>query len=180
MKSRYPKNRMYGSGAGSLMACAFLALTVSCWSGPQAGKGRDPEELSHPASGSRRDLSWDEARGGHTLRRHVGRSDEQLHERLDEEPNLSAASTYTDRQSAELAVGAALEASRGKLERWLRRTGGHPNLVLDYDGDAAHPIGRTLRRGQTRSEPCSHAIVVLAWRGPWDYYVLTSYPECPR
>jgi hypothetical protein len=176
--NRCPKNRSSVWAASSLLACASLALTLSCPSSPQAGKGRGPEELSQPGPGSRRDLSLDESAGGHTLRRHVGRSDEQLLERLDEEPDLSAASTYTDRQSAELAVGTALDASRGKLDRWLERAGGHPNLVLDYDGDSAHPIGRTLRRGQTRSEPCSQAIVVLRWRGPGDYYVLTSYPEC--
>jgi hypothetical protein len=48
--------------------------------------------------------------------------------------------------------------------------------VLDYEAD--QPIGRTMHRGQDRSEPCSHAVVVLRWTGPADYYVLTSYPEC--
>jgi hypothetical protein len=50
--------------------------------------------------------------------------------------------------------------------------------VLDYDGDQAHPIGRSLRRGTDRAEPCVHATIVLKWAGSYDYYVLTSYPEC--
>ena len=37
---------------------------------------------------STRDLSRDEAAGGHILRKHVGRSDEQLRERLEREPTL--------------------------------------------------------------------------------------------
>jgi hypothetical protein len=130
----------------------------------------------HHEAGPRHDLSVDEEQGGHTLSRHVGRSDEQLRERLQREPDISAASTYSDRESAEQAVGAAIHDNQDRLQRWLQRRGGHPNLVLDYYGD--RPVGRTLRRGQDRTEPCSHAIVVLRWLGRDEYYVLTSYPEC--
>lgn len=45
----------------------------------------------------RYDLERDERRGGHTLSRHVGRSDADLRERLSRERQISAASTYTDR-----------------------------------------------------------------------------------
>jgi len=125
-----------------------------------------------------RDLSQDEAAGGHTLRKHVGRSDEELRQRLHQERNIAAASTWSDRATAERAVGTAIEQNREKIERWLNRQGGHPNLVVDYDGDPSHPIGRTLRRDADQTEPCSQATVVLRWTGPNDYYVLTSYPEC--
>jgi len=75
-------------------------------------------------------------------------------------------------------VAASLQHKQPKIRRWLEREAGHPNLVLDYDGDPAHPVGRTLRRGEDQTTPCSHAIVVLKWNGLGDYYVLTSYPEC--
>ena len=39
------------------------------------------------------DLVADEAKGGHTLARHVERTDAQLRERLERERNISAAST---------------------------------------------------------------------------------------
>jgi len=102
-------------------------------------------------SGPVRDLSQDEAAGGHILRKHVGRTDEH-------------------------AVGAAIAAAQDRIERWLRRSGGHPNLVLDYDSPT--PIGRTINRGESQSHLCSHALVVLKYAGPNEYYVLTSYPEC--
>jgi len=66
--------------------------------------------------------------------------------------------------------------SLSKIQRWLEREGGHPNLVLLYDSD--HPIGRTIHRGGDQSEPCSHALVVLKWDEGGKYHVLTSYPEC--
>ena len=78
--------------------------------------------------------------------------------------------------STEHAVGAAIAQSQDRIQRWLSRSGGHPNLVLDYDSEA--PIGRTINRGEYQSHPCAHALVVLKYSGPNDYYVLTSYPEC--
>jgi hypothetical protein len=128
------------------------------------------------ANGPTRDLGRDEEAGGHTLRRHVGRSDEQLRERLQNERGIAAASTYTDRATAEAAVGTALEREQERVQRWLERTGGHPNLALDYQSE--NPVGRTLHRGETTPQPCNQAKVVLRWVPPGAYYVLTSYPEC--
>ena len=73
-------------------------------------------------------------------------------------------------------IGAAIAQSHDRIERWLSRSGGHPNLVLDYDSET--PIGRTMNRGEYQSRPCAHALVVLKYAGSDQYYVLTSYPEC--
>ena len=153
-----------------------LLLQLACQQAAQtsARVGRSSGSASVPAH----DLSLDDAAGGHTLRKHVGRTDEELEARLRRERNISAASTYTDRATAEMAVGIALQQGHEKIGRWLERTGGHPNLVLDYEGEAARPIGRTLRRGESVAQPCSHAVVVLRWAGGGEYYVLTTYPEC--
>jgi len=131
---------------------------------------------THQTNGPVRDLGKDEAAGGHILRKHVGQSDEQLRERLEREGRITGASTYTDRSIAEHVVGAAIAQSQGQIQHWLYKSGGHPNLVLDYDSEAA--IGRSINRGESQSHPCSHALVVLKYAGPNDYYVLTSYPEC--
>ena len=125
------------------------------------------------------DLSVDERRGGHTLARHVGRSDEQLRERLRREPGISSASTYTDRPTAERVVGASFQESADVVDRWTLRIGRRPNLVLDRDEPSA--IGRSLRRGQRVASDCAHAVVVLRWdEAVRQSYVLTSYPECRR
>jgi Bacterial CdiA-CT RNAse A domain len=156
-----------------------LLLLASCYQAPpsQGGSGSAPASRESRHGGITHDLSHDEDMGGHTLRKHVGRSDEQLRARLRHEKGISAASTYTDRAAAELAVGTALERDRGRVERWLERAGGRaPNLVLDYHGD--QPIGRTMHHGDSTSQPCSNAKVVLRMTGPGQYYVLTSYPEC--
>lgn len=151
-----------------------LASTLAACTRPPSSENAPATPLTPSAS---RDLSQDEAAGGHTLRKHVGRSDAELRERLEHERDISAASTWNDRASAEAAVGAAISEQSGKISRWLARDS-HPNLVLDYDGDSSHPFGRTLRRGEDRVQPCSHALIVLKWDGPNAYHVLTAYPEC--
>ncbi len=160
---------------------AILLTAIACNQQGQTSAKPDfprPVPASSGTSGSPRDLSQDESAGGHTLRKHVGRTDDQLRERLRHERNISAASTWTDRGTAERAVGTALEQNRNKIERWQSREGGHPNLVVDYEDDASHPIGRSLRRDADQPEPCAHATIVLRWVPPDSYYVLTSYPEC--
>jgi len=161
---------------------AVLAVggLISCQPPPSAGSAATSEPgrtESHVElwQGSPRDLSQDEAAGGHVLRKHVGRTDDELRERLERERNISGASTYTDRPTAEHAIGAAIAVSQDRIQRWLNRSGGRPNLVLDYD--SSQPIGRTINRGDSQSRSCSHAVVVLKYAAP-SYYVLTSYPEC--
>ena len=166
------------------MACiALLVATIACQpaktGGAVSSAAREaPRDARQLATGPIRDLSQDETAGGHTLGKHVGRTDDDLRQRLRHERNIAAASTWTDRETAERAVGAAIEQNRNKIDRWLSRSGGHPNLVLDYDGESAHPIGRTLTRDGDRPEPCSHDTIVLKWSGLNDDFVLTSYPEC--
>ena len=163
-------------GLCGLISCQPPASTNGASSAPSSSIAARAE--SRLTNGPVRDLSRDEAAGGHILRKHAGQTDEQLRERLEREPGITGASTYTDRAAAEHAVGAAIAESQDRIERWLRRSGGHPNLVLDYDSPA--PIGRTIsrNRGESQPRPCAHALVVLKYAGPNDYYVLTSYPEC--
>jgi hypothetical protein len=128
-----------------------------------------------------RDLARDEAMGGHTLARHVGRTDEQLRQRLAREPGISAASTYTDRATAERVVAETLTQAVSRVRDWTARRGSRPNLALHYRSQDGRTVGSSIDRGGSRSRPCEGAIVVLRWderRGT--YFVLTSYPENRR
>lgn len=167
---------------------AALLLAVACGGKAEPGPSPAPVPATpapaaatpSPASapdGPRRDLRADETRGGHTIARHVARSDAELLERLRREKRISAASTYTDLATAERVVGATLRREEARLLRWLSRQGRRPDLVLDYRGEG-EPVGRSLRRGARTPARCGSATVVLRWderRGDW--YVLTSYPE---
>jgi len=127
--------------------------------------------------GPPRDLDADELKHGHTLSKHVGRSDAELIERLRSEPELASASTWTDKETAERCVGMALAHHDEEIAAWLRRKS-DPKLAIDYSGDSHISIGRSMRRGEKVSRPCSKARIVLALEHKsGGYFVLTSYPE---
>jgi hypothetical protein len=142
---------------------------------PGAAKSAQSAPGDDPA---RYDLARDESRGGHTLDKHVGRSDSELRERLDRERNISAASTWTNREIAEETIGQALRAEHDTIARWEARGFPRPNLALHFD--AGRVIGRSMRHGEERSSPATQAVIVVKADGPNGFYVLTSYPEDRR
>lgn len=183
-----------------LVVWLLVACAAACRDAPAArdgaGAGRPPTPIASaapPASAggsagataregtARRDLDADERCGGHTLSRHVGWTDTQLARRLREQRDIAAASTYTDRETAETAIAAALAADAARVRRWTARQGRRPNLTVRYRVPDAAPVGRSLRRGADAAEPCVDLLVVLRWREDLDdFCVLTSYPEVRR
>ena len=158
---------------------AGLFAVSGCGSGDSPEDRREDRRpkvrVDFPASSPGYDLGRDEQRGGHTLARHVARTDDELRDRLERERNISAASTWTDRATAEAVVGEALAGERGRVESWTRRGFPRANLALHYN--AGRAIGRSLRRGDAQTVLCSSAVIVLRADGPESFYVLTTYPE---
>ena len=163
------------TSAARLGAAARAALAATL---VLAGCGVSGGRQAQPAAAAVTDLAAAERLGGHTLARHVGRTDDDLRERLRREPDIAAASTYSDRQTAERVVAETLRRSSRRMEAWSARTGSRPNLALDYRGESGQPIGRSLRRGDARVRACTDAVVVLRWHASGLPYILTSYPEC--
>jgi hypothetical protein len=160
----------HGSSAGSSAQASALKTT--------AQPSEDDGSSSASPAVSRYDLDGDEALGGHTLARHVGKSDQELADRLRRERQISAASTYTDAETAARVVGAAVSASSAKLRAWADQEGSHPNLVLTYRDPGPDPIGRSLSRRARKTQPCFRVRLVVRWidrSSRW--FVLTSYPE---
>lgn len=152
---------------------------------PPEAIGRDsrapaPSPPAAPAT-TTRDLEQDEARGGHTIARHVGKSDADLRARLARERRISAASTYTDLATAERVVSAAIVSGQARIARWVARDGNRPNLAIDFAGVPGDVIGRSIAQGDETAQACHDAVVVLRWDARAnDWFVLTSYPEVRR
>ena len=171
----------------SLTTICFFTLLFwasRCRAAPDPGVPEIPSAAKSAQNGpsddaSRYDLGRDEARGGHTLEKHVGGSDQELRERLDRERNIAAASTWTNREVAEETVAQALRAEHDKIAHWEERGYGRPNLALHFD--AGRVIGRSMRQhGDESSSPATEAVIVLKADGSNSFYVLTSYPEDRR
>jgi hypothetical protein len=146
------------------------------WPGaaPSRSSSEHTADRAPDGSSDRYDLGRDEQQGGHTLQRHVARSIEQLQDRLQRE-HISAASTWTDRETAETTVAEALRAERGRIDHWMQRGFPRANLALHYN--PGHTIGRSLRRGESQTVLCTNAVIVLRADGPDSFFVLTTYPE---
>ena len=168
----------------SALLCVLTACAGSNNTAPavaESRSGQAPPQVAQTARRDVRDLALDEQRGGHTLRRHVGQTDADLAARLARERDISAASTYSDRETAETVVAAALADSKPRLDEWLTRSGARPNLVLRFSPRERQPIGRSLARRGRKTTLCYRALVVLRWDNRLrDWYVLTSYPEAGR
>ncbi len=171
-------------------ARAVLVLLVLVGCSPPAGpappepSGNAPPAADAPAIATNEalryvvDLERDERLGGHTIARHVGRTDAQLKARLARE-SIAAASTFVDLETAERIVARALAANERRVQQWIARRGPRANLAIRYRARDGLPTGRLMRRGDDASRDVTGAVVVLRWRGD-GYHVLTSYPENPR
>jgi hypothetical protein len=121
-------------------------------------------------------LESEEAAGGHTLARHVGKSDDWLMARLTSDTHLHVASTYIDRETAEAAIETLLSRHRDRLNRWAARAPEGAEFTLR--GAADRPIGRTAWRpvGPDHLADSRTLVVVVKKAGAASCLVLTSYP----
>ena len=129
-------------------------------------------ELKKESGGT---LIFHENLDGHTIRRHVGKTDEQLLQRLMDDPDILASSTYPDLETAQRAVGAVLTRNSQNVNDWMVNSP-RSRLVLSESLD--HDIGRVVLRGETVPRSSNKAFVLLVKDSlaPEGYRVHTSYP----
>ena len=128
-------------------------------------------------NGGRRSIDSYELLGGHTIEKHVGKTEKWLRERLDTDPELRGekfASSFYDKALANRAQMQAVKTYKGRIDDWLRGGSGRP-LTLDID--LGEPAGIVVTRGRSGHTVSSKVRVVIArdntaqgWR------VLTSFP----
>lgn len=112
--------------------------------------------------------------GGHTIGRHVGKSKEDLLRRLELQPGIKGASTFTNLDTAERAITAAMRANAYRIKMW----GHYPFRTLAFDHTVSYRVGSYIKNGSTDLLPTSKFRVVLEYK-PYNgkpYYILTAYP----
>ncbi len=122
-------------------------------------------------------LEVHEKLGGHTLARHVGKSAQELAARLQREPTLTAASTFTDRAVAEQAITATVQANQAQINAWLHSGGGKAGSAFTHR--MPHAVGLSVRRADPAPRPAFTVRVVLrpSVNQATGYRILTAYPE---
>ncbi|VVQ23964.1 RHS repeat-associated core domain-containing protein [Pseudomonas fluorescens] len=146
-------------------------LGLACTPCPGAIQADGPYSQIVPGGG----LAAHEAQGGHLIIKHVGRTDTQLAQRLQAEPNIPAASTFMNRAEAEAAVSEALSSNSQKVTQFLNSNKGKTS----FSHDLGRPVGVSMLNGLTHSQSASKLLLVLKKDPalPLGYLLLTGFPE---
>ena len=121
------------------------------------------------------DLAAEEAAGGHTIARHVGKNEAFLRNRLATE-RISAAGSFRSLRDAEKFVSKALQANANQIEVWARSA--RPGSRLPLVWDAQQTVGTVIPRTTGVMQKATKINVVLKKTavGQKVYFVLTAYP----
>jgi hypothetical protein len=118
--------------------------------------------------------------GGHTILKHVGKSEQYLRNRLAQTANWNipppAMSSFTSVKVAETAISHGLRANRAAIETWAK---GASNVNLTIQSfDAGRTIGYGIIRSTGKLQNMSKLKIVLKKQkyNGMTHYILTSYP----
>ncbi len=121
-------------------------------------------------------LAAHETQGGHTIARHVGRTEAELRARLASQQAIPAASTFQTLAQAERAVAAGLKANRLAITQWAKTAA--PGAKRAFVWSSSSPVGEGVVRATGALTKMSRVRIVLkkqALQGKI-YYVLTAFP----
>jgi hypothetical protein len=117
--------------------------------------------------------------GGHTIARHVGRTEAELRSRIAATATSrrppSMISTFDDLATAERAITRGLQIHKTAIQSWAR-SGARSNLVLDYA--VGREVGFGIARASGQASRLSKIKIVLkkeTYNG-MPHYILTSFP----
>ena len=122
-------------------------------------------------------LAAHEAAGGHAIARHVGKTPEELAARLDAQPGIQGASTFTDMSTAETAIAETLHRNDAQIRSFLSEAA--PGDKLGFESALETSVGLVHSRNATQAVAGSTARVVIVADAamPDGYLVLTAYPK---
>lgn len=119
-------------------------------------------------------LGRHEARGGHTLKEHVGRTTGDLRARLRRNPGMDAASSFPNREIAEDAIAGVLTMNGRTLPHLLRGSGrGRIAVTQEFN----RPVGTIVARDGTVSTTRRVTVVIVRDSSRLGYHVRTAYPS---
>lgn len=115
--------------------------------------------------------------GGHTIAKHVGKTQSELRARLAAEPRRQLVSTFDSLGGAERILYRALRANKSAIETWAKSA--RPRETREFFFAAGEVVGTVLVRATNQLHRASKVRVVLKlqdYNGKL-YYILTAFPE---
>ena len=113
--------------------------------------------------------------GGHTIARHVGRTEAQLRARLAAELRVPAASTFANLRIAEESISTVLQLESAAIKTWAQAA--NPGR-LALTRDLGREIGMGVIRKTDQLAKMTKVRVVLSFKtyNGMPYYILTAFP----
>jgi hypothetical protein len=115
--------------------------------------------------------------GGHTLLKHVGRTEAQLRERLVAEPKRTVVSSFTNKEMAEWAISETMRANAARIRNWIASAGAYSRLDMTHDVGRRVGYGVARDTGELASMSKVKMILLYQTYNGMPYYVLTAYLE---
>jgi hypothetical protein len=114
--------------------------------------------------------------GGHTILKHVGKTEAELRARLAAEPIIKASSSFTTLGHAERAVSSGLRANAALIQTWAKGPSMGKTLRVTHDTHSI--VGQTIPRLSNRLQQTSRIQIVLKLQtyNNMPYYILTAFP----
>jgi hypothetical protein len=131
---------------------------------------------THSATDARRDIQMQDAAGGHTIERHVGKSEAWLRKRLENDPDIgNFASSFHNEAIANRVQGRIVNRFQNQIQEYLKSGQKRP-LVIEVD--MREPVGILVERGKSGSITTTKATVVIARdQSKQGWHFATSYPS---
>lgn len=117
--------------------------------------------------------------GGHTILKHVGKTEAELRARLAAQPWIRGAGSFSTLDVAERAISSGLRANAARIQAWASQAsaaGGAPTLTLVHN--ASSVIGYGVMRASNTLQNMTRLQIILKFEmyNGNPYYILTAYP----
>ncbi|MBB5456625.1 RNase A-like domain-containing protein [Paraburkholderia sp. Cpub6] len=111
--------------------------------------------------------------GGHTILKHVGRTEAQLRQRLIDEPRRMTVSTFYDLNAAEWAISETMRENALRISAWAKA----PVRDLDLVKSVGKNVGFAIARSTGKRVEAQKVVVILRHQtyNGMPYYIVTSY-----
>ncbi|WP_327297342.1 RNase A-like domain-containing protein [Streptomyces sp. NBC_01197] len=169
------------TGGGALTYKGFDDFITAMSEGDYNAWNRASRKGAKPPQPREADPLKDEGYGGHGVTKHVGRSDQQMGDRLAQEKGTKGVSTYRTVGDAQRFSQRTIDANKQRVSNWLKGAKNGSSKEFDMS-DTGEVTGRSLSREDWRdgtgSRDVHGARVVLRADpdAPGGYYVLTTHP----
>lgn len=122
-------------------------------------------------------LVAEETAGGHTIARHVGKTEAELRARLAAQSRIPAATTFNSLKDAEHFVAQAIRANKITIKEWAKNANIGQTKGFNYQAGKVVGKGVVRSTGQLQNMTKVTVVIRKVRENNRIYFILTAYPK---